>query len=320
MDVDPTERDPLTPHTEDNDDDGEDRKTNPFPPGSSSTPYGEQMEMRTTTNLPRERGPHTSETSFIEGTPLGRVLSPNSLKIRLAHMAIEQEYPEYGKNGKLLTLIVKIVDKKRVVFVVGPKGGNTPLFKADGRTINPKISKTDMKILGPHRTEMIQQMDEEIKELDKTTQEYTEVANDENEQPSVREGARKEIREYTERKTQIENKREQLVKGLRHRVKDIFKKYGWTIQAVVLAAGLVIGAVALAAMNTMKGGLKAVGNGLKEIGKKVGSILPGLIGSIVSFIFKAAGQVISFLGEHAWLLILVVVGFLIERLTKRKRS
>ena len=70
----------------------------------------------------------------------------------------------------------------------------------------------------------------------------------------------------------------------------------------------------------MKAVTKTVGNGLKEIGNKVGSLLPGLIGSIVSFIFKATGQVISFLGEHAWLLILAVVAFLIERLTKRKRS
>ena len=106
--------------------------------------------------------------------------------------------------------------------------------------------------------------------------------------------------------------------SLLERVKEIFKKYGWTLQAVVLAAGLVIGAVALAAINAMKSGLKAVCNGLQVIGKKVGSILPGLIGSIVGVIFKAAGQVISFLGEHAWLLILAVVGFLIERVTKRR--
>ena len=98
------------------------------------------------------------------------------------------------------------------------------------------------------------------------------------------------------------------------------KKYGWTLQAVVLAAGLVIGAVSFAAMNAIKNGTKAVGNGLKEIGKKVGSILPGLIGSLVSFIFRAAGQVISFLGKNAWLLILAVVTFLIEKLTKKRRE
>ena len=49
---------------------------------------------------------------------------------------------------------------------------------------------------------------------------------------------------------------------LRERVKRIFKKYGWTLQAVVLAAGLVLGAVALAAMNGLKACTKAVGRGV----------------------------------------------------------
>ena len=105
---------------------------------------------------------------------------------------------------------------------------------------------------------------------------------------------------------------------LLERVKEIFKKYGWTLQAVVLAVGLVLGALALAGLNGLKAGTKAVGQGLKTIGQKLGSLLPGLIGSIVSYIFKAAGQVLSFLGEHAWLLILAVVAFFMERLLKKR--
>ena len=107
---------------------------------------------------------------------------------------------------------------------------------------------------------------------------------------------------------------------LLERAKDIFKKYGWTLQAVVLAVGLVLGALALAGLNGLKAGTKAVGKGLKTIGQKLGSLLPGLIGSIVSFIFKAAGQVFSFLAEHAWLLILAVVAFFMERLLKKRRK
>ena len=107
---------------------------------------------------------------------------------------------------------------------------------------------------------------------------------------------------------------------LLERVKDIFKKYGWNLQAVVLAVGVVLSALALAGLNGIKAGTKAVGQGLKTIGQKLGSLLPGLIGSIVSFIFKAAGQVLSFLGEHAWLLILAVVAFFRERLLKKRRT
>ena len=116
---------------------------------------------------------------------------------------------------------------------------------------------------------------------------------------------------------QIQQREETL--PLRERVKKIFKKYGWTLQEVVLATGLVLGAVALAALNGLNAGAKAVGKGLKTIGQKLGSLLPGLIGSIVSFILRSAGQVFSFLGEHTWLLILAVVAFFMERLLKKRR-
>ena len=117
---------------------------------------------------------------------------------------------------------------------------------------------------------------------------------------------------------QIQEREQEL--PLRERVKNIFKKYGWTLQAVALAVGIVLSALALAATNGLKAGTKAIGNGLKTIGQKLGSLLPGIIGSIVSYIFKAAGSVLSFLGEHAWLLILAVVAFFIERLLKRRRK
>ena len=145
--------------------------------------------------------------------------------------------------------------------------------------------------------------------------------NDKNSSPREKQVAAVRFAENTDElaglNQQIQEREEAL--PLRERVKNIFKKYGWTVQAVVLAAGLVIGAVTLAALNALKAGTKAVRNGLKAIGKKVASILPGLIGTIVSFLLKTAGQVVSFLGEHAWLLILAVVGFLMERLLKKRR-
>ena len=114
---------------------------------------------------------------------------------------------------------------------------------------------------------------------------------------------------------QVQEREEAL--PLRERIKNIFKKYGWTLQAVALAVGIVLSALALAATNGLKAGTKAIGNGLKAIGQKLGSLLPGLIGSIVSYIFKAAGSVLSFLGEHAWLLILAVVAFFMKGCSRR---
>ena len=69
------ERNPLIPHTENNDDDDDGTNTTqPVQPEASSTPgpSGKQIEMNTI-NRPPKRGSRTAETSFIEGTPSERV-------------------------------------------------------------------------------------------------------------------------------------------------------------------------------------------------------------------------------------------------------
>ena len=105
--------------------------------------------------------------------------------------------------------------------------------------------------------------------------------------------------------------------SLRDRVKAIFKKYGFTVFAVVSAVGLVIGVI----VSNLKKGLtslgKGVGGALKTIGKKIGEILPGMIGAIASFVFKTAGEAVGFLVKHAWLLILAAVMFMIEKFKKK---
>ena len=139
----------------------------------------------------------TAETSFIEGMPEGRVQDPASLKIALANERLEQQYPNYGKDGKLLTL--KVVAGK--VGVVGPQLGFTNLYLADNETLYPQLRKLKFarKNLGPPRTELVQQNGQEIQqkaqqreELTKTIEEDTKIAEDENEQPSVRDQASQE--------------------------------------------------------------------------------------------------------------------------------
>ena len=148
------------------------------------------------------------------------------------------------------------------------------------------------------------------------------LVEDENTSPSERAAARERLAVRNEEletlNEEIEARERQM--PLLERVKDIFKKYGWTLQAVVLAVGIVLSTLALTAINGLKAGTKALGNGLKAIGQKLGSLLPGLIGSIVSYVFKAAGSVLSFLGEHTWLVILAVVAFFMERLLKKRRK
>ena len=107
--------------------------------------------------------------------------------------------------------------------------------------------------------------------------------------------------------------------SLRERVRNIFKKYGFTVSAVVLAVGKMIGMIVSALSKGLKSVVEGVGNGFKTLRSKIAGILPGLIGSIVGFIFKTAGYVISFLSKNAWILVMRVVMIMAERFQKNKR-
>ena len=188
--------------------------------------------------------------------------------------------------------------------------------------LSAKTKQRDETELGLNRTKSLKELEERLETLKRANDEDQLVMDDKNATSSDKQAAAERIIERDEEiarlAPQIQEREEAL--PLRERVKNIFKKYGWTLQAVALAVGVVLSALALAGLNGLKAGTKAVGQGLQAIGKKLGSLLPGLIGSIVSFIFKAAGQVFSFLAEHAWLLILAVVAFFMERLLKRRRK
>ena len=182
-------------------------------------------------------------------------------------------------------------------------------------TYSAKVKERNEIEAGLNRTKTLAELEEQYEKLKQANEEDQRVIDDENATSSDKQAAEarmEERREELERlEPQIQQREEAL--PLRERVKNIFKKYGWTLQAVALAVGIVLSALALAGMNGLKAGTKAVGQGLKTLGQKLGSLLPGLIGSIVSYIFKAAGSVLSFL------LILAVMAFFMERLLKRKR-
>ena len=114
--------------------------------------------------------------------------------------------------------------------------------------------------------------------------------------------------EFARLQTQIAEREANM--PLRERVREIFKKYGVTVTAIFLAAGITIGAVVGAITNALKSLGNQLANGLKTVRVKAASALPGLIGAIVSFLFKTAGQAIGYLAEHTWLLILAAVVFI----------
>ena len=160
------DRDPLMEHTDDRGDDDDGDITGAFESGSASTPGpSEQIPMQTrTTTMNRQCSSDTVENSFIEGDT-GNRTTFDSLKIQVANETLSQKYPNYGKDGNLLTLKVSKTKYPEKIVVIGPRGGETPLFKADNETINPKLPKTITKTLGPERQVLIQQKDDEIEKM-----------------------------------------------------------------------------------------------------------------------------------------------------------
>ena len=177
----------LIEHEEKDDDDDDDDgdTTNPFQPGEASTP-GEDIPM-TTMNRGKEKGLGIAETAFIEGSPLSRVLASNEK----AWESLTGIYPEakateleafYSKTGKLQ---VKMFGHGKRAY---------PLFTKDkdtgGQRLNPILPQQIKSALGQEREILIVQKEKEISELQESIREDEEIANNENEQPSVRERAR----------------------------------------------------------------------------------------------------------------------------------
>jgi len=137
--------------------------------------------------------------------------------------------------------------------------------------------------------------------------------------PSERQDAEARVEERNEElarlQTQIAEREEAM--PLRERIKEIFKKHGVTVTAIVIAAGVTIGTVVSSITKGLKAAGKATANGLKQIGAKLGSLLPGLIGQVAHFLFNTASKAVGFLTEHTWLIILAEVAFLFEKYIKR---
>ena len=156
------------------------------------------------------------------------------------------------------------------------------------------------------------ELEQEAEELNRKIAEDKQLIEDENTSPSERAAAEARLSENKAEldrvNTEIEVRERE--RPLLERIKDIFKKYGWTLQAIFIAVGVILSVIALA----VKKGSKVISQKLNDVKQE-----PGFIGSIVNFIFKAASQVFAFLSEHTWVIILAVVAFFMEKMLKRRR-
>ena len=232
---------------------------------------------------------------------------------------IREKYPKVNPANSSFTSDIDEYD--RVVVRMKRKGGKSyPLFKPDGE-LNDKLPKTIKESLGPSAEKVIETNENEITRRREKVKELESSRKDAG--PSGKENIDRDIEQQREEIENLERENEVIEErlSLRDRVKAIFKKYGFTVFAVLSAVGAVIGVI----VSNLKSGLsklgKGVGNGFKAIGKKLGEILPGMVGAIASFIFKTAGEAIGFLAKNAWLLIVAVVVYFVEQVkNKQKRK
>ena len=250
------------------------------------------------------------ETSFIEGIDEHTPLITKETKRDEAWDRIKRKFPNINPANSSFTAALDEYDRVEV-RLKRDRGKYHLLFNSDGE-VNEKLPKTIANVLGRPAEDIIRANEEEISRREKKIQELqTSRETSEN----IDAGIEEQQNEISRLEAENEIIEERM--SLRDRVKAIFKKYGFTVFAVVSAVGLVIGVI----VSNLQKGLtslgKGVGGALKHIGKKIGEILPGMIGAIASSVFKTAGEAVGFLAKNAWLLILAAVMYLIEKLKKK---
>ena len=126
------------------------------------------------------------------------------------------------------------------------KARKHPLYTEEKGTSKQRLDLSlPNKMKTSEREALIAQKEKEIEEKQKSIKEDRGIADDENEDQAIRERVRERVIGNRERNVALENKREELEEGtsLRERVRNIFKKYGFTVSAVVLAEGRTIGMI-----------------------------------------------------------------------------
>ena len=190
-------------------------------------------------NRGEEKGPKTAETSFTEGdTNYSRVITSN----KRALDSLSRIFPE----AKAWELEVSCSKRGRLQVKMFGQGKRTsPLYTEEKGTnkqrLNPSVPNQIKTSLGSEQEVFIAEKEKEIEGKQKSIQENRGIDDDENEDRATRERAR--IIENQERIDAVENEREELEEGtsLRERVRNIFKKYGFTVSTIVLAVGTAIG-------------------------------------------------------------------------------
>ena len=305
----------------------DDTEKNPFDTGAENPGYDETGEINEMDRFPSSSSRRGSEdhrtyeeASFggDERTPLlDEEFQENKQR---AVEILESKFPKWNRLNSSFNASLNERGEVEVMLTDTRKAVPHVIIDADGN-VNEREIKKSKKIknsLGPPAEDIVETNREEISRRENKIQELQASLETASENQKEQIDANIEEQQNEISRLEAENEIIEERMSLRDRVKLIFKKYGFTVFAVVSAVGLVIGVI----VSNLQKGLtslgKGVGGALKTIGKKIGEILPGMIGAIASFVFKTAGEAVGFLAKNAWLLILAAVTIMIEKLKSRR--
>ena len=158
-----------------------------------------------------------------------------------------------------------------------------------GNTIEARLNSTNP----------LDDLEEQKVTLERQIEENKRVTENENTSPSEREAAEARNEEGEEELARLNQQIQAREKARpwRERIKEVFKKYGFTVTAVVTAVGLTIGVIFDKLTTGVSSVTKVVGNGLKYLGKKIGSILPGLGARLLALCFTQPVRLSHFLAK-----------------------
>ena len=184
-------------HDDDDDDDDEQEanRTQPFQPGTVSTPYhgGEQHEMQT---MQHEQS-GLPETSFDETPLLTGFIHQDDKPAYLerARDFIKRKFPrvDFRKLGPIG--FSKKPGNDTTIVSFGTRGGETEIFRKDGKGLLQKFKDKFKTSLGPEAESLIAQDNDEIRENRQRLREAEKELRDAEKLASEREKAAQEVQD-----------------------------------------------------------------------------------------------------------------------------
>ena len=252
-----------------------DTEKNPFDTGAENPGYDETGEINEMDRFPSSSSRRGSEdinnpyhhrtyeeTSFRTGgderTPL---LSEEFRENRQeAAKILKSKFPNWDPLDSSFNAALNERGEVEVMLTDTRKAVAHVIIDADGN-VNEREIKKSKKIknsLGPPAEDIVETNREEIARREKNIQELQASRETVSRETSenIDAGIEEQRNEISRLEAENEHIEEQM--SLRDRVKSIFKKYGFTVFAVVSAVGLVIAVI----VNNLKKGLTSLGKGV----------------------------------------------------------